>query len=173
VALEHIQTAIRSMENLGKAYDQQSLENQKRIAATRAIVQLQIDAALNRNEGSGGCVAPMISEDRQTLQELDEAAASPFSGEKPFGIPAVFYCLKGNCLLRLRRNADSREQYEKALQADPKYTEAWNNLAYLWFADHDPDQALRVLQRADAKGVTVNPALKQAILDAAKKNTAN
>jgi tetratricopeptide (TPR) repeat protein len=173
-ALEHIQTAIQSLENLGKAYDRQSLENQKRIAAAREAVQLALDTMMIRSGGgSGGCNASIVSEDRMALQELDQAAASPFSGEKAFGIPAVFYCLKGNCLLRLRRNADSREQYEKAVLVDPKYTEAWNNLAYLWFADHDPDQALEILQRAGAKGVTINPALKQTILDAAKTNTAN
>jgi len=173
-ALDHIQVAIRSLETMGKAYDQQSLEYQKRIAETRRFIQLSLDSIMNvEGGGSGACHAPTVADDRQALQQLDQASSSSFAGEKPFGIPARFYFLKGNCLLRLRRNADSREQYEKALQADPKYIEAWNNLAYLWFSDHDLGQAMGILQRAEAKGVTINPALKQTILDAAKKTASN
>lgn len=173
-ALEHIQIAIRSLENMGRAYSQQSLENQKRIAADREFIQHGLDWIMTRSEGgSGACNAPIATEDRQILLELDQSAAASFPKEKPFDIPAVFFCLKGNCLLRLRRNADSREQYEKALRTYPKYSEAWNNLAYLWFADHHPDRALETLHRADAEGVTINPALKQTILEAAKKNTPN
>jgi tetratricopeptide (TPR) repeat protein len=129
---------------------------------------------MNRSEANGGgCNAPIASADRMALQELDQAAASTFSEEKPFSIPAVFYCLKGNCLLRLRQNAASREQYEKALQADPKYAEAWNNLAYLWFIDRDLNNALATIQQADAVGISIKPDLKEAVLQAAKKQGAN
>lgn len=122
--------------------------------------------------GSGACRAATVVEARQSIQALDQEAASSTAGAKPFAIPAAYYFVEGNCLLRLHRNAEAREQYPKAIQADPKHTESWNNLAYLWFLDHDLTKARETLQKAEAMGVSLNPALKQAILEAGKKDGA-
>ena len=79
-ALEHVQTAIRSLENLGKAYEQLSIANQKRIAAARDSIQLSLDWIMDRSGGGGGgCNAGTASDDRMALQELDQAATTPFA----------------------------------------------------------------------------------------------
>ena len=171
-ALTQIQIAIHSLGEMARSFDHETAASQKRIAARRAEYQHVLDQIMQQIGGSGACRAATVIDARQSIQALDQEADSSNGGAKPFAIPAAYYFVEGNCLLRLHRNAEAREQYTKAIQTDPKHAESWNNLTYLWFADHDVAKARETLQRAEALGVTLNPALKQAILEAGKKDGA-
>jgi len=172
-ALEHIRIAIRSLEELERTYNEITMEGRKRMAEVRQSFQHSVDWMMQRSEGGlNTCNASAINEANQSIQALDQAIAAPFSADKPFAIPAVFHFVNGNCLLRLKRNPEAREAYARAIQSDPKHADSWNNLTYLWLVEKDPMTALETLRRAEAKGVTINPGLKEAVLLAAKKSDA-
>ncbi len=166
-ALEHIQTAISSLDALSRVYDQKSIEYQRHVAETTESLQQLGNMSRVGSEG-GGCMSATLNNAGQSIRKLQLAESALLSGEKPYSVPAGFYFVEGNCLLRLKRNAEAREQYARALQVDPKHTESWNNLSYLWYLDKDPAAALETIREAEAKGVVINPALKSAILEAAK-----
>lgn len=173
-ALEHIQTAIHSLEELERFYNQQSTESRKRLAESKESFQHIVDQITQASEGgSGGCKAAVLIEANHSVREMENAASSPFGPERPFAVPAVFHFVRGNCLLRLKRNAEARDQYAKAIQLDPNRADAWNNLTYLWFIDRDLGNALATIRQADTKGITIKPDLKEAILAAAQKRDAN
>lgn len=82
------------------------------------------------------------------------------------GMSADYFFFHGNILLRLQRLDEAVTQYRKALELQPVYPEASNNLASLYYSAKRADLARQVIDEAEAAGVTVNPELKQAVLKA-------
>jgi tetratricopeptide (TPR) repeat protein len=171
-ALEHIQTAIRSLEELDRVYIPPPFEARKNAAEKRQEEQLNqtlITGVIMVGGERRSCKTVLASPASPAVPEFDLKASSSEPAGRPFAVPAAFYFVKGNCLLRLKRHAEAREQYTKAIQADPKHTDSWNNMAYSWFADQDRTAAMETLRQAEAKGITINAALRLAIVEAAKK----
>jgi len=172
-ALGHIRTAIHSLEELDQAYHEKSTENRKRMAERMQEFQHTVDLITQiSGGGSGGCKSGTLIEANQSIRDLEQATSSPLATDQPFAIPAVFHFVNGNCLLRLKRNAEARDAYASAIQSDPNHADSWNNLTYLWLVEKDPMTALKTLRGAEAKGVTIHPGLKEAVLLAAKQSDA-
>jgi len=84
-------------------------------------------------------------------------------------LPADYYYIHGNILFNLKRFQGARDQYLKAIGVDAGHIRAYNNLANLYYTAKDYENALKVLEQAEAKGVALNPKLKEAVLKAAQK----
>ncbi|MCL4820426.1 MAG: tetratricopeptide repeat protein [Vicinamibacteria bacterium] len=81
-------------------------------------------------------------------------------------LPPDYHFFAGNILLRLGRRDDAAKRYEQAIAAKPDHADAVNNLANLYLDAGQALRALDVLTKAEGRGVKVNPALKQAVVDA-------
>ena len=173
-ALEHVRTAIHSLDELDQVYKRQSVEKRKRIDARRRERQERMQSlkTISGGEAMGGCAKFLFLKDMRSTEEPDRAKASSSATEDPFAVPAVYHFVHGNCLLRLKRNAEAREQYARAIQADPQHADSWNNLVYLWFTEKNLTNAQETIRQAEAKGVAINPALKKAVLDAPQESAA-
>lgn len=84
----------------------------------------------------------------------------------PEPVPALYSFLDGNILLRLDRLAEAAVKYEEALEVDPDFGAAANNLASLYYAEGKHVKAMDVVTRAKRQGATVGPELIRAIADA-------
>ncbi len=84
-------------------------------------------------------------------------------------VPAEYPFFHGNIFLRQQKYPEAAAKYEEALKADPKYADAANNLASLYYSAKQYQKAQQVLARVEAQGMAVNPELKKAITDAIPK----
>jgi len=78
-------------------------------------------------------------------------------------IPAEYFFIHGNILLRTQKYPEAAAQYDEALKRKPDYGDAANNLASLYYSARQYDKALAVVEKAEKNGATVNPELKKAI----------
>jgi tetratricopeptide (TPR) repeat protein len=104
-----------------------------------------------------------ISKARQDIAEIDRKLHEPIP--QTLEVPAEFHYIHGNILFKLKRFGEARDQYQAAVKADPRHGNAWNNLVSIHFAGGDPAGALKLLEEAEANGVTVNEKLKKAVLE--------
>ncbi|MCU0237200.1 MAG: tetratricopeptide repeat protein [Acidobacteria bacterium] len=79
-------------------------------------------------------------------------------------VPAEYHFVHGNILFKLKRFAGAQELYLAALQADPRYANAYANLIGIFLMSGDKASALKYLQQAEGKGVKMNEKLKEAVL---------
>jgi tetratricopeptide (TPR) repeat protein len=85
------------------------------------------------------------------------------------GMPADYSHIHGNLLFKMKRYQEALDQYLKAVQSDPKYGSAYNNIANLYFMAKKYDKALEYIEKAEANGVKVHPDFKNAVLKALGK----
>ena len=104
-----------------------------------------------------------INKARQDITEIDRKLHEPIP--QTLEVPAEFHYIHGNILFKLKRFGEARDQYQAAVQADPRHANAWNNLISIHFASGDQATALRLLEEAEGNGVQVNERLKKAILE--------
>lgn len=104
-----------------------------------------------------------INKARQDITEIDRKLYEPIP--QTLAVPAEFHYIHGNILFKLKRFGEARDQYQAAVQADPRHTNACNNLISIHFASGDQAGALKLLEEAEANGVKVNEKLKKAILE--------
>ncbi len=85
-------------------------------------------------------------------------------------MPADYFYLHGNIFFKLRKLEEAYAQYQEAIRINPKYGEAYNNLANLYYMSKQYQKALDCLNQAEASGAEVNPAFKKAVLKALGKD---
>jgi tetratricopeptide (TPR) repeat protein len=78
-------------------------------------------------------------------------------------VPAFLSLALGSAFFRAERFADAERAYKTAVDADPKFGEAWNNLAALYLTTGRIDDADRAVAAAEKVGYKVNPGLKDDI----------
>ncbi|MFZ2054810.1 MAG: hypothetical protein WAU81_11510 [Candidatus Aminicenantales bacterium] len=64
---------------------------------------------------------------------------------------------------------EAGSQYLKAIESDARHAGAYNNLINISYMARDYGNALKYIGQAETNGVTLNPKLKQAVLQVAKK----
>lgn len=64
---------------------------------------------------------------------------------------------------------EAGSQYLRAIESDARHAGADNNLINLCYIVKDYENALKYIQQAETSGVTLNPKLKQAVIQLAKK----
>jgi pentatricopeptide repeat protein len=83
--------------------------------------------------------------------------------------PANYYYIHGNILFKLQKLQETRDHYLEAIKIDPKHAMAYNNLINLYYMAKNYEEALKLVNQAEAEGVELNPKLKEAVLKAAGK----
>jgi tetratricopeptide (TPR) repeat protein len=145
---------------------QEALYRQRRIA-NDSLNEMQAALPRATTDRERFSISSRIDQLNQQLRDIDREIQEPSTLDRP-GLPAEYPFVHGNIFLRMNRLAEAETQYKRALEIQPKYPEAINNLASLYYSAGRGQLALVVINDAEAHGVTVNPELKKAVLEAVK-----
>ena len=167
-ALQEIETAKRDFTAFSKLYTFTYQEYLDRLRDQRDdkesyINQLSVAASEAKSNADRQRIEAQISRAKQEMTVIDSRLNDPIP--QTLEVPAEFHYIHGNILFKLKRFGEARDQYQAAVQADPRHAKACNNLISIHFASGDQVGALKLLEQAEANGVTVNEKLKKAILD--------
>jgi tetratricopeptide (TPR) repeat protein len=108
-----------------------------------------------------------ISNMEKELSDIDNRLSNPLPVIDK--TPAEYFYFYGNILFKMKNLQEAESQYLKAILIDPKHANAYNNLATLYYMNHQYEKALKYLNQAEANGAQVNPELKGAVLKALGK----
>jgi tetratricopeptide (TPR) repeat protein len=86
-----------------------------------------------------------------------------------YAVPADYFYLHGNMLFKQKQYQAALDQYLKAVEADPKHGNSYNNIANLYYMGKQYEKAQEYLDKAEANGAKINPAFKEALAKALKK----
>ena len=89
---------------------------------------------------------------------------------EPAPLPADYSYINGNILFKMNKFPEAEGEYLKAIQTDPRHLAAHNNLINLCYMTRDFEKALKFVEQAEANGVEINPKLKEAVTQIAKKD---
>ena len=105
---------------------------------------------------------------RREISELNTLLNEQSRPERR-ALPADYPYIHGNILFKMNKFPEAGSQYLKAIEADAGHLRAHNNLINLCYITRDYEKALMYIKQAEANGVEVNPKLKEAVLQIAKK----
>lgn len=169
----------RALDEIGAAEDGSAklaraisiLEQRKRKAQSDDLVRLSdeiadLAASAATVKGRGSCLPDKydaaLQDTKQDLISEEEKRNS--SRPAASGIPALYRFWHGNVLFVLKRPVEAEAQYRQALQTDPDFGEAYNNLINLLFVGGRIEEAQAVLALAESHKAKVHPELKKAVL---------
>ena len=165
-ALGHIQRSERSLAELDRLYREELATLKAQDEAEESALRSSVDNLYARGVDPNGCSADLFQVKGSAIAFLERKKGPLHDQEKPFGVPAEYRFLHGNCLYRLGRRDEALAQYRLAVQADPTHGKAWNNLISLQWEAGAYAQARADLERAEAARVAIRPDLKKAVLEA-------
>jgi tetratricopeptide (TPR) repeat protein len=117
----------------------------------------------------GSCQPDRYSKDLQDargeLAKGQEEQAASHPDRALARVPALYSHWHGNVLFRLQRPREAEAQYRLAIQNDPNFREAYNNLVNLLYTGGRIDEARAFLAQAEAHKAKVHPELKKAVLE--------
>jgi len=113
-------------------------------------------------------LAETIDELRQEISAINARLNEPAQAE-PLPLPADYSYIHGNILFKMNKFQEAESEYLKAVGADPHHLPAYNNLINLCYVAKDYERALRYVEEAERNGLALNPKLKEAILQFARK----
>jgi len=105
---------------------------------------------------------------REDITTINAALSQPQASAPP-PLPADYPYIHGNILFKMDRFQEAEGQYLKAIEADPRHLPAYNNLINLCYVARDFQKALKFMGQAEANGLALNPKLKEAVTQLAKK----
>ena len=142
-------------------------------AASDRRLRDQIDA-LKDNErnmmrmSKGPGAQQSIDQVRDQIQQL-ESRKSRRAGAAPPPVPAGLSMAIGSAYFRLNDLANAEKEYKAAVEVNPNFGEAHNNLAVVYFVTGRATDAEAEVKAAEKTGFRVNPKLKEDI--AARKKS--
>lgn len=162
-ALGRIEIAERSLESLEQRLQAERQQLSAEIDKEQAAMQDSLDELTARGVDPTGCQAGLYIVKGNIIRELSARKESLGRDDATLGGLGDYRYLHGNCLYRLGRPAEARDQYLRALQADPAHELAWNNLLGLDLETGKGAEAKATLVKADALKVKVRPNLRAAV----------
>lgn len=127
------------------------------------------DIEVRKSQASGDQVSKLS----QQIAELQQIKHSHESVDRPMVtepvVPAKYYFHCGNCYLKMQKWNEAFAEYAQAIEIDPNYGEAHNNLAYIYYLAKQYDNAWEHLQLAEENGAEVNPKVKEMLQEALQK----
>jgi tetratricopeptide (TPR) repeat protein len=111
------QDKIRELQN-----QKRELEGQKAVASGDQVARLNRDIA-------------QVDKIIHSYQGVDQPIIT-----EPV-VPAKYYFHCGNCYLRMQRWSEAHQEFLKAIELDPGYGDAHNNLAYIYYLAKQYDNA--------------------------------
>ncbi len=161
--LAHLDIAERALSALDRDYRGLEAEMKARTESEQREADDNLRTALSRTTDPTGFAATKIA-GLQRDAKVAKAQNKPVQGlESPYGVPADYWYLRGNALLRLGRREEARSVYRKAVGVDASHANAWNNLIALSLGAKDMTNARADLAKAEAAGVSIRPELKRAV----------
>jgi tetratricopeptide (TPR) repeat protein len=96
---------------------------------------------------------------REEIRQLQSRRGR--KADAPLPIPAGLSMAIGSAHFRLNQLADAEREYRAAIETDPKFGEAHNNLAVVYMMMNRLDEADEQVKLAEKNGFKVNPQLKE------------
>lgn len=164
-------SAIRAFSNCRDVYDQISSLVAIRTGDFNRRLEEEIqelrDSITLLRSGRVKIVAPgqMIMKLESRITQLENARQR--SGSH-FQAPAEVFLSLGSAYFRYGRIADAEDAYKAALDVDPRFGEAHNNLAVVYLFSERYDEAREAVAEAERNGYRVNSELKADIERAAR-----
>lgn len=166
-ALGHLEVARRSLAELDRLYRDEMAALKAQVEAEEQAMRASLDNLYARGADPSGCTAPLFRSKQNALDYYEARKGHLHDRENPFGVPADYCFLHGNCLYRLGRRDEALDQYRQTVQQDPAHAGAWTNLISLQWEARAYAQARADLDRAEAAHIAIRPDLKKAVLEAA------
>ena len=142
--------------------DQVEAVLQKRRNLQDQITALEDDLRHVTSDDERRRVETYIDTLRHQIDEIDRDRGS-VSATELRAMPAEYFFVHGNILLRMNRLIDAEPQYLRAIEANPKYGEAFNNLASLYYQAGRLDDARKTIELARGRGLPVMEELAKAV----------
>jgi len=165
-AIERAETAWR--EFAGIAADAKSERDDALVRRRRGLQDqinaLQQDYRQAATQQQRDQIQNYISTVQHQIEDIDRDQASRSPNEMAV-LPAEYSFVHGNVLLRMNRLIDAEPQYLRAIEVNPKYGEAFNNLASLYFQAGRLEEARSVLAQARGRGLPINLDLERAVAE--------
>ncbi len=158
-ALKEIESAKASFGAISQFYAVSYQDHFARLREQRN----EAAARLEELKAAGGDLI-LIGDAQHALQVKEEELRN-WKPDVSLAMPAEYHFVHGNILFKMKRLNEALGLYLAAVQADPRYANAYNNLISIYLMGGDAANALKYLQQAESNGVTVNEKLKNAVLE--------
>jgi len=179
-ALSHIQIAkeyykfsakmkmkLAEMEKIKLEEQKQELEDKCSDLEEKIIIMTQ-DGDNDEKEDITASLQRKIENTKKQIKSIEIQMAIPVSSMAD--IPAEYFYINGNIYFRMKKFQEAHDQYQEAIRRNPRYGEAYNNLAALYFQVRQYQKALNYLNQAEENGAKINPEFKEAVLKALEKD---
>lgn len=163
-ALAHMEISERTLADLGRRYRRQLETLKANDEAEESAYNTTMGELGPKGVEPYGCGSYLYTTKKQALNYLEAKKGHLNDPEGPYQVPAGYHLLHGNCLYRLGRRAEAIDQYRLALAVDPRESNAWNNLIALLMETGDAAGARDSLGQAEKAGISLPPALREAVL---------
>ncbi|MCX6572063.1 MAG: tetratricopeptide repeat protein [Candidatus Aminicenantes bacterium] len=174
-ALEHILAAEEGYLKLTEAVsflEQQKIKKKMDNMASLFDDVQEYTVADKAAKSRGSCQPDRYSKDLQDAKDTlakEERWNEADPNQEASPIRANYHYWHGNCLFRLKQLPETEAEYRLAIKADPRHSEAYNNLINLLFLEKRLDEARAFLSQAEAHKASIHPSLKKAVLEIARK----
>jgi len=170
-ALEYIQNAkkhnkfmtdllVYSQDQYFALLREQQKQNEETLSGLRA--QLQTAAPGGRQK-----IQSQIRSVKSTQDEIQTRLSRPIAyAEK---IPAEHSNFCGVILIQLKRYQEAHDEFTQAIESDPEYVTAYNNLINLYIMAKQYQKGTELIQRARDRKIAIDPALEERIRKAEAK----
>ncbi len=168
--LEMIQNAEANFAVLGRILYRRQLSRTDQLSAQtqqvrQEISQLQAELTEAKSDSQRSAIQQRISQLQASLG-TPEMVQQRQDQSEILTMPGDYYYIHGNILFKMNKYQEAMDQYLKAIEAEPRHGNAYNNIANLYFMSQQYDKALEYLEKAEANGAKVNPEFKKAVLKA-------
>ena len=162
-ALERFLAARQSLSDLQGLKHAQEMERQRRLQESIDLLKERI-ADLRRSQRVSD--TGKIEQETVRLEKLErERTNAQPAAETPF-TPQIHF-LVGTALMKLERFDEAREELARAVDLQPRFGEAHNNLAVLDFYRKDYAGSWEHVHAAEAAGVKVDPLFRAELAELA------
>lgn len=170
-ALEYIQSAkahnkfmtdllVYSQDTYFDMLRKQQDENEESLSGLRA--QLQTASPGGRQQ-----IQSQIRALKSTQDEIQTRLSRPIAYTEV--IPAEHHNFCGVIMLQLQRYQEAHDEFTAAIESDPGYVTAYNNLINLFIMAKQYQKGADLIERARERGVAFDPALEERIQQALGK----
>lgn len=172
IALGHAEDAVWTLERCRLAYvgegtkvaDARLAEWQARQDRLRELRARQNAPAVGGPTGAAATAqSTALAQEIRSLEKEHEA--EPMAGEAGAIPPAVLLSL-GSAYFHVGRLPDAERTFSEAIKIDPKFGEAYSNLALVYLQTGRPQEALKQVEIAEELKFKINPELKRQIREA-------
>lgn len=171
-ALEHIEQAKVNFEFMNRMYifayeDYTGKLREQRDECQARISQYKDSLYTTTDEQQKMTLEQAIASLENEISTIDKRLTEPLPQVEQ--VPADYNYIHGNIFFKLKKYQEAYGEYLQAVKTDPKYGNAYNNLANLYYMSKQYHKALDCLNQAEANGAEINTEFRKVILKALGK----